>query len=426
MMLNTIVSILKDLNVHAYEISQTTKKGWEFYFIRHQLDQHRAKDVKTVTVKVYEKVDDGIGFASMVIPPTTPEEELTQLLSSLKERAHLVKNEPYDLRSAQQKPFDPSEKVDVAAIAKDFIEVMNSVPETETEDINSFEIFVSEITERLVTSEGVDVTQTFPSSMVEVVINARKQDHEIELYRNYRSGSCDKEALLKDLSRTMQYGKDRLVTEPTPQLGNFDVLFSTDDAINIYDYFVSRLDAGLVVRKMSDYTIGTPIDTDMAGDKVTIRAVRDLPNSSSNFAFDDEGAPIRDEVLMQDAVPMHYIGNAMFSSYLGAEGTFIPSNLAVEGGQSSEAQLREGDYLELVEFSDFQVDPMTGDIFGEIRLGYLHQNGKVTVISGGSVSGSMETFKKDMAFSRETVQYNNWLIPKVTLLKNVTITGIEG
>jgi PmbA protein len=67
---------------------------------------------------------------------------------------------------------------------------------------------------------------------------------------------------------------------------------------------------------------------------------------------------------------------------------------------------------------------MTGDIFGEIRLGYLHDGDKVTPVSGGSVSGSMRDFVKQMYLSRESVQYNNMKIPAVTLLKNVTVTGV--
>lgn len=424
-MVDKIVSILKELGVRGYEITDVVTRGWEFYFIRHQLDQNRAKNVETIEVKLYETVEDGVGTASMMIPPTASEEEVRALLVSLKERASLVKNNPYPLRKAQVKLPDPSETVDVAGIAKDFVSVMQSIPETETEDINSYEIFVSEKRKRFVTSEGIDVTEVFPSSMIEVVVNARNEAHEIELYRNYRSGSCDKEGIKKDILRTMQYGKDRLNTQPTPQLGKFNCLFSTSDAISIYRYFAARLDTGMVARKMSDYTLEKPISEELTGDKITLSARKHLPNSSMNLGFDQEGAPIRDLTLLDQGVPKAYVGGAMFSSYLGVEDSFMPTNLVVEGGAKSEEELRQGDYLELVEFSAFQADPMTGNIFGEIRLGYLHQGGKVTVISGGSVSGTMTDFLKDMEFSKETVQYNTWQIPSVTLLKNVTITGIQ-
>ena len=81
--------------------------------------------------------------------------------------------------------------------------------------------------------------------------------------------------------------------------------------------------------------------------------------------------------------------------------------------------------MEIVEFSDFQVNAMIGNIAGEIRLGYWHHDGKVTIVSGGSVSGNMSNLIKDMYLSKELKQYNNWLIPAVTRMEEVIITGIE-
>ena len=129
--------------------------------------------------------------------------------------------------------------------------------------------------------------------------------------------------------------------------------------------------------------------------------------------------------LIENGVVKSILGNRMFASYLGLEDSFIPSNFAVSGGKYSEEELRSGQYLELVEFSDFQVDSMTGDLYGEIRLGYWHDGNSVIPVSGGSVSGSMLELTGNMFLSRETHQYNNWQIPAATLLKRVTVTGIE-
>ena len=119
------------------------------------------------------------------------------------------------------------------------------------------------------------------------------------------------------------------------------------------------------------------------------------------------------------------MGARQFSQYLGVEDSALAENFVVEGGALSEAELREGDYLEVVEFSDFQVNSVSGDIAGEIRLGYLHQNGTVRIVTGGSVSGKIDEAIPTMRFSRETEQYDTWVIPRVTLLKNLKITGAE-
>ena len=426
-MLDTIVALLKEAGVHAWELSDVRTRGWEFYFIRHQLDQNRAKDVESIQLKVYQLIEDGqfMGSASAELPPTATEAEARKLIQDLAYRATLVKNKPYTLNPPRAgEPMNAP--VDPAAIAGDFLRAMKSLPETQGEDVNSYEIFVSDKTRRFLNSEGVDLTERYPDSMIEVVVNARKDGHEIELYRNFCSGTCDAEGLKRALAKAMAYGRDRLRTRPTPNLGTADVLFSGADACSIYDYFVDRCDASMVVRRLSDWEVGKPIAEEIRGNRVTVTACRELKNSSRNRGFDAEGAPIRDACLIREGVVEEILGGRMFSSYLGLENSFSPTNIQVSGGTRTEEELRRGPYLEAVEFSDFQVDPMTGDIFGEIRLAYWHDGETVTPVSGGSVSGSMHDFVKELYMSREQTQYDNMRIPALTLLKNVTVTGAEG
>ena len=426
-MLETIIELLKQSGVHAWELNDVQTRGWEFYFIRHALDQHRAKNVEHIQIKVFQLVDEGkfMGSASAELPPTATEAEAKKLIQDLAYRATLVKNRPYPLNPPRAgQPM--AEAVDPAAIAGDFILAMHSLPETEGEDVNSYEICVSDKVRRFLNSEGVDVTERYPDSMIEVVVNARRDGHEIELYRNFTSGSCDSEALTRDLGKAMAYGRDRLRTKPTPNLGTADVLFSGADACSIYEFFVQRCNAAMVVRGLSDWTVGQPIAEDIRGDRVNVYTRRTLPNSSRNRGFDAEGAPIRDTALLEESVPKEILGGRMFASYMGLENSFNPTNIEVSGGTRTEEELRRGPYLEAVEFSDFQVDAMTGDIFGEIRLGYWHDGETVTPVSGGSVSGSMLNFLKELAMSVQQAQYDNMRIPALTRLKNVTVTGAEG
>ena len=113
------------------------------------------------------------------------------------------------------------------------------------------------------------------------------------------------------------------------------------------------------------------------------------------------------------------------SSEEGGYKAYYTINFEVDGGEKSAADLITGDYLEIVEFSDFQVDAMTGDIFGEIRLAYYHDGDTITPVSGGSVSGDLKEALKEMYMSVNTRRYNNVEIPSVTRLEKVTVTGIE-
>ena len=420
-------NILKTSGAYAWEVVCTKTKGWEFYFIGHRLDQNRAKDVEKVTLKVYKLAEDGsMGMASASVPPTESEEGVAKTVADLVYQAGLVKNRPYRLNTP--KPFEPVDTGlrPLAEEAESFIRAMDGIAETETEDLNSYEIFTSQVERRLVNSEGVDVTEVYPSSMVDVVVNARDEGHEIELYRLYKLGACDPQLLQKDIGELLQFGKDRLKASPTPAIGKAPVVFSTDAALEIYNYFLDNLNTQYVVRKMSSFEIGKPIAENIEGDRVTLESVRILKDSPGNFACDPEGAPIKDAVLLKDSVPAMYVGGRMFSQYLGLEDSFMVSNWKVSGGTRSAEELRSGRFLEIVEFSDFQVDSITGDIFGEIRLGYWHDGENPAVpVSGGSISGNMAENLGCMYMSRESRRFSDALIPAVTRLENITVSGVE-
>lgn len=315
-----------------------------------------------------------MGQASGEIQPSADFAEAEKQVSMLLGQTKLVKNLVYNLNTPSGAETDlRNEKTNVSLIAGDFIDTLKNIPETETEDINSYEIFVNGKTRRYMNSNGIDITTNAPSSFIEVVVNARKDDEEIELYRSYTSGTCDRAYLTKDLTKALSYGKDRLLAEKTPDIKKSAVLFSTNDAVNIYSYFVDRVNARLAYSGISNPVVGEEIIKGAAGDKITISTVKKLTNSSRNGDFDAEGAPIKEKVLIRGNVTETIIGPRQYSQYLGLEESFIPGNFVVDGGTRTDEEMRSGSVLEVVQFSDLQVDQMTGDVAGEIRLGYLHE-----------------------------------------------------
>ena len=423
-----ILELLADSAADGWTVRDEVSEGWEFYFIRHNLDQNRIRHTEHITLTVYKKSDDGkyLGRASAKLAPTSDRAETKALIDSLTHEAALVKNPVYELMTPAPAVMKADEaEVDVSRIAEDFICTMKDLPETDGEDINSYEIFVDKITCRYVSSTGIDISYTYPVSQIEVIVNARKDEHEIELYRMFKSGTCDSEGLKEEISKAMQYGKDKLRAKKTPSLGTCDIVLSTDAALEVYEYFTARMSCDMKYMGISDWEIGREVAEGAVGDKVTVEARRFLPNSSANAPYDAEGAPRRDMMIIKDGIAENRYGSRQFSQYLGLEDSFIPGNFAVSGGTSKAEEIRTGRYLEIVEFSDFQVSALNGDIFGEIRLGYLHDGSQVTAVEGGAVSGTMLDFAKDLQMSTEQKQYNNMLIPEVTRLKGVSITGAE-
>ena len=129
--------------------------------------------------------------------------------------------------------------------------------------------------------------------------------------------------------------------------------------------------------------------------------------------------------IVVDNVAKNYWGDCQNCYYTGIKDSFIAGNFVAEGGNTTESEIRTGCYLEPVEFSDFSVDDITGDIAGEIRLAYYHDGDKVTAVTGGSVSGSLAELLKDVKLSKEMKQYDSYLVPSVIRIEGVTIAGAE-
>ncbi len=428
MMLDTILELLKEAGADAYEVTDRETEGWEFYFIRHKLDQNRVRKTRHTTVRVFRRLDEGqrIGSASDEIPPTASREEAKALIDSLLKRASYVPNPYYELHPPREAEGGTESTLpDIAQIAGDFLDTFRAIPETETEYLNSYEIFANVETTRFLNSRGVDVTDRGARSVLEVVVNAKKEEHEIELYRLSSCGTCDREELTRQILAAMQTGRDRLRARPMPVLGRCPVVFSTREACELFRFFTDRMGVDYKKKGYTDFETGKPILNGCMEQPITVEVLRELPNSSENRRYDAEGAPIRDTFEIRDGIAEEFLGNRQFSAYLGLDSSFIPGNYRISGGRFSEEELREGDFLEAVEFSDFQTDSLSGNIAGEIRLAYWHHGGEVTPVYGGSISGTMLSLAKTMKMSKHLRQYDCMEIPAVVRLEDVDITGIE-
>ena len=145
-MTDRIIELLQESGADAWEITDKVTEGWEFYFIGHELDQNRAKNVEHISVTVYRKLEDGkfLGSASEEINPTASDEEAKKVISDLCERATYVKNPYYELN--KEKVTVNSSDYDIQKTARDYIEALQQIPETSTEYINSYEIFAEKCT----------------------------------------------------------------------------------------------------------------------------------------------------------------------------------------------------------------------------------------------------------------------------------------
>lgn len=425
-MLETLLEVLRDSAADDFKIEMNAETAHEFFFIRHKLDMNRKKQVQKTIVTVYRQLPEGpyTGSASVKIPASFTKAEMTAKINEALFAAQFVENEAYSLWEG---PFVKSEhqKLDAKQAAMELMAAIQGCEESEQAYLNSYEVFITEHKHRMITSKGVDVSYEYLDAMAEIVINASDGKHEIELYNMWNYGSVDPKRIRKQIADAMKRGIDRTKAKPMPKLQSMTVLFGGEDAVKLYDYFVEMSSASMKYQHISFYEKGMPICDEPIGDAITLRGLAYLEGSSLNAPFDGDGKPTQDRLVLEHGVCKAFHGPKRFMDYIGEADSGMVYNWSVEGGSHPEAELRRKPYLEPVEFSDFQVDSTTGDFAGEIRLAYWFDGEQTHIVTGGSLAGNMMKAQKEMYLSKETVQYNNYRIPSVTCIPQVSITGIE-
>ncbi len=143
----------------------------------------------------------------------------------------------------------------------------------------------------------------------------------------------------------------------------------------------------------------------VASEKVTIHDNGTLPGYPGSYAFDDEGIPAQDTVLIENGRLVGYIQSLLTAKRFGVEPTgsgrrqsykFPPiprmRNTYIAAGNDDPEEIirstKRGIYASDVGFGG-QVDVVTGRFITSILLGYLIEDGKITSpIKGATITGT--------------------------------------
>ncbi len=135
------------------------------------------------------------------------------------------------------------------------------------------------------------------------------------------------------------------------------------------------------------------------------------------------GTFLKEIVIIEKGVAKNLIANKRYADYLNLPCTGNIENTVVSAGTYSNEELRTGPYLELLRFSDFQLDTMTGNFGGEFRLGIYFDGKTKTPVTLGSIAANIKDVQDKMYLSKEVVKDNNYIGPKLIKFDTVRIAG---
>jgi predicted Zn-dependent protease len=417
----------------GWKIVDRQIEGRELFFIRRDVDLQRSKDVRHAALTVYRDFREGgnsyRGSVTASVYPTHTAGEVRALVEQSLKAAAYVHNEPYPL----VKPGSPGTPVRESRFASRPLERwLGALAETIYAEerraeaaINSSEIFLNHVHTRILNSLGLDVSYGGFSGYIELITEASGEAGEVELYREMRFSDFEPQLLATEVREQLLRCRDRAAAAPLPHLKRCLVLITGDPVPEFFRYYLTHSAAQSVYSGLSTARVGDSIQgNEQAADPLGMSLDPALPNSTLSAPWDGDGWPLHPVRIIEDGRLVRYWGPLRFCHYLQAPPTGAIGNLSVDPGSRPVEELRRGPLLEVVYFSDFVTESLTGDFGGEIRLAYYTDaGGRRRPVTGGSISGNIRELQAEMLLSRETQSRTGFRGPLSVLLPEVSVAG---
>lgn len=429
-MIKKIIELLNNhKDVDEFLISKLDDSSKELFFIKDQLQMTRGKDVENITITLYKNFEEnGIKYkgSSSIdkVSTLTTEEELIAKIDSAIEAAAFVKNEYYDLESpTTDKPKEITSAFNDGLITT---HIANLVKDLFSEDkdelafINSCEFFIHKRTVNIFNSNNVDISYKYYYGEIELVTEAG----DVELFDVLHFSDYDPNWIKETVKDALLKTKLRVKAIPLPEVKDIPVILTGSAVKSFFNYYIAQASGGYKYQGIIDVELNKSVYQDgFKGDDVSINFLPELKNSTKNSYYDSFGTFLKPVEIIKDGIVKRIHSSKKIADYLNIEATGTIGNIQVEAGSLAYEDMIKEPYLMPLSFSAFQMDPMTGNFGGEIRLAIYFDGTKEIPVTLCSASSNIKLVEKDMRFSIETGRQNNFLGPKYIKVNGMGIVG---
>ena len=420
-----IIKILENTEgLSGYKINGTKTVSYELFFVHRSLETVRSTDTSSKLVTVYVNHDGKVGDSSFSVYNSMGAKEIEESVKKAVARAKLVSNEPYELVPGEKLEASVPTNLDSYApeelgrMIADAVYAADTVPGG---SINALEIFITRSTSRVVNSRGVDKTQTVHHVMIEAIPTFTDEKQSVEIYEDYRFAEFDAEKITAEIAEKMREVADRAKAVKPGEGFTADVLLRPLESMELVWSLAEDCDYATIYQRANLHKEGDNLQ-EGDGDKLNVTVKGIIDGSVSSSYFDGDGSSLTDTAIIKDGVLCGTFGSSRFGQYLGVEKpSGVLGCIKVEPGTLTGEQLASAPYLECVSMSGIQIEPYSDYIGGEIRLAYLHKDGKTVPLTGISMSGKLSEVLATLRLHEKTCVYNAYEGPVSLLLKNMEI-----
>lgn len=413
-MLEKIKKAIAEIGASAYSIDRFDTESIELFFVKKKLDMRRAKEITTYSVTVYADEDGKRGSSITELGSNEEYQDIIDRLQNAYASAKSALNPFYELPD----PEVGEETTPLMSLSQTALDTAKATfaPTTEKAFVNSLEIFAVRKHVRKITSKGTDVSYWKQYIEGEYVVQC-KDPQDVELYNSFKYQTLDEKSHSQRVLEALQTVESRAQATASIKSGEYDVIIDEENLASLISEYLLRTNVAAAFAGYVDSKAGDDIQgQDATGEKLNLTLKATAP-------YDQEGIKLKDTQLLKDGVIQTLIGANRFCYYLGMKPTGTFDSICLQNGSKPLSEMLKGKVVYVKTFSDFQADGFSGSFGGEIRLGYLYENGKAIPFTGGSISGNLLNVQKNFVFSTEKYEGYDYVGPKAVKLSGVIVAG---
>lgn len=437
-MLNKIIEALqKRTDLAGWTVRHIQNRDAQVYLVPQGIESQRAVNGERYMIDVLRNTTtaDGSSAVGSGNASLLPGDDIGHAIDQASLVAGLVSNPVYGLPEPAALPdvelCDGRLQADATAVMREVMEHMQSAAAKYPDvRLTAAEAFGDIRHTHLVNSRGIDAEQESTEIDVEFVLHARMGEHDSESFHaitRRRAADLDLETIMENQAR---YTLDLLEAEAPaswhgPVVLGGDALTNFLAGDNLNGSVIQTLSsAAAKYAQFSPWEVGKSVFRgEVKGDPLTVWANRILPYGVGSGRFDGEGLPAQRIELIRDNELVTFSANQRYAEYLKIPATGEFGNIELPAGSMPASALLAEPYIEIIQFSWFNPDTITGDFATEIRFGYLVENGTRKPFKGGQLVGNYMDALANVRWSAETGFFGGYLGPHTARFNELTISG---
>ncbi len=434
-MLERIVAALRArADIQGWSARMVSSREVQLYAIPDGVEARRATASERYVIQVLRETGGpdtakrGGGNATLL-----PGDDIDAAINAAALMAGLVQNQPYELPMPSPLPdlplADSKLQTDAEATLDALLARLRAAAAAHPQVLlTAAELYAEEQNTHLLNSRGIDATQTETTIDMEWVLLCRAGERAAEAFVELRRRRVDDVDIEAEVAARARQAADLLRADTPPNYRGAVVLRGSTLATFLNGGVIQTLaSASTKFGKLSRWEIGEPVFHGPAsGDPLTVYANRRLPFGVHASRFDDEGQPAQRVELIRAGRLCAFTANQRYADYLGIAATGDFGDIELLAGSTPEAALLAEPYVEVVAFSWFTPNEVTGDFSSEIRLGYLVEGDRRTPFKGGALVGNLIEALANARWSAETGFYGDYQGPQTARFGSLAIAGGEG